>query len=189
MRSDVEPAPPGQISGPLRELRPRGFAQSAISRKHRGKPMLNALKNLFAELSAAEAATSAAAEQRQLRLAVAGLLHEMTRADMTQSPEETRTAVAAVVNMFGLPDAQAQALLDEAGLQRLTSYFDPAFIIKRLLSMEQRCALVENLWRVAFADAELDVYEDQFVRKIADLLYVSNTECMLARQRARMAMT
>jgi len=38
---------------------------------------------------------------------------------------------------------------------------------------------------VAFADDELDVYEDQFVRKIADLLYVSNTECMLARQRAK----
>jgi uncharacterized tellurite resistance protein B-like protein len=151
--------------------------------------MLNALKNLLAELSTGEAATSAATEQRQLRLAVAGLLHEMTRADMNQSPEETRTAVAAMVKMFGLPNAQAQALFDEAGSRRLTSYFDPASIIKRLLSFEQRCALVENLWRVAFADAELDVYEDQFVRKIADLLYVPNTECMLARQRARTATT
>jgi uncharacterized tellurite resistance protein B-like protein len=151
--------------------------------------MLNALKNFFAELSPAEATPSAAAEQRQLRLAAAGLLHEMTRADMKQSPEESRTAVAAMVEMFGLPDEQAQGLLDEAGSQRLTSYFDPASIIKRLFSIEQRCALVENLWRVAFADAELDVYEDQFVRKIADLLYVPNTECMLARQRARTAVT
>jgi uncharacterized tellurite resistance protein B-like protein len=38
---------------------------------------------------------------------------------------------------------------------------------------------------VAFADGELDVYEDQFVRKIADLIYVPNTQCMLARQRVR----
>ena len=84
---------------------------------------------------------------------------------------------------------EALALLEEAGSQRLTSYFEPVSIIKRLLSIEQRCALVENLWRVAFADAELDIYEDQFVRKIADLIYVPNTECMLARGRAKNSVT
>jgi uncharacterized tellurite resistance protein B-like protein len=119
-------------------------------------------------------------------MAVAGLLHEMIRVDSKQAPEETRAAITGLVGMFGLPDIEARALLDEAGLQRLTSYFDPASTIKRLLSIEQRIVLVENLWRVAFADGELDVYEDQLVRKIADLLYVSNTECMLARQRAKM---
>ena len=147
--------------------------------------MLNALKTLFAEFSVGDGTTPVVTEQRQLQLAVAGLLHEMTRVDSRQSPEESLTAAAALVKMFGLPDLEALALLDEAGSQRLTSYFDPATIIKRLLSIEQRSALVENLWRVAFADGELDVYEDQFVRKIADLIYVPNTQCMLARQRAR----
>ena len=147
--------------------------------------MLTALKNIFAELSGGDAAVSAISEQHQLRTAVAALLHEMMRVDATQAPEEARTAVAGLASMFGLPDQEAKVLLDEAGLKRLTSYFDPASTIKRLLSLEQRIVLVENLWRVAFADSKLDVYEDQFVRKIADLLYVPNTECMLARQRAR----
>jgi uncharacterized tellurite resistance protein B-like protein len=147
--------------------------------------MLIALKNLFAEFSGG-ATEPAVSEQRQLQLAVAGLLHEMIRVDSRQRPEEIQTAVAGLVGMFGLADAEARTLLDEAGSQRLTSYFDPASTIKRLLSIERRSLLVENLWRVAFADAELDVYEDQFVRKIADLLYVPNTECMLARQRAKM---
>ena len=147
--------------------------------------MLIALKNFFIELSGGHAAKPAIAEQQQLRLAVAGLLHEMTRIDQKQSPEEARPAAAALMKMFGLSEPEAQALLGEAGSQRLTSYFAPASIIKRLLSLEQRSALIESLWRVAFADAELDVYEDQLVRKIADLIYVPNTECMLARQRAR----
>lgn len=147
--------------------------------------MLNALKALFAEISAGGDTTPAVTEQRQLQLAVAGLLHEMMRVDSRRSPEEAGTAVAALVQMFGLTDAEALALLDEAGSQRLTSYFDPASIIKRLLSLEQRTVLIENLWRVAFADTALDVYEDQFVRKIAHLIYVPNTESMLARQRAR----
>ena len=147
--------------------------------------MLTALKNIFAEISGGDAAASAISEQQQLRMAVAALLHEMMRVDAQQTPEETRTAQAGLVGMFGLPEPEAKALLDEAGTKRLTSYFDPASTIKRVLSMEQRTVLVENLWRVAFADGELDVYEDQFVRKIANLLYVSNTECMLARQRAK----
>ncbi len=147
--------------------------------------MLSALKTLFAEFSAGGGTTPAVTEQRQLQLAVASLLHEMMRVDSRQNPEESITAVAALVQMFGLPDSEALALLDEAGSQRLTSYFDPASIIKRLLSLEQRTVLIENLWKVAFADADLDVYEDQFVRKIADLIYVPNTECMLARGRAK----
>ncbi|MBC8007844.1 MAG: TerB family tellurite resistance protein [Prolixibacteraceae bacterium] len=151
--------------------------------------MFIALKNLIAEISGGEAAASAISEQQQLRMAVAVLLHEMMRVDSKRGVEETQTAIAGLVGMFGLPDLEAKALLDEAASQRLTSYFNPASTIKRLLSLEQRSILVENLWRVAFSDAELDVYEDQFVRKIADLLYVPNTECMLARQRAKNAVT
>ncbi len=147
--------------------------------------MLTALKNLFAEVSGGENAVAALSEQHELRMAVAGLLHEMMRMDSKQTPEETQTASEALVGMFGLPDLEAKALLDEAGRTRLMSYFDPASIIKRVLSLEQRITLVENLWRVAFADSDLDVYEDQFVRKIAHLIYVPNTECMLARQRAK----
>ena len=147
--------------------------------------MLSMLKNLFAEVSGGGAAATAIAEQHHLRMAVAALLHEMMRIDAKQTLQERQTAVAGLVGMFGLPEPEASALLEEAGAQRLTSYFNPASTIKDMLSLEQRCILVENLWRVAFADGELDVYEDQFVRKIADLIYVPNTQCMLARQRVR----
>ena len=147
--------------------------------------MLTALKNIFAEIAGGDAAASAISEEHQLRMSVAALLHEMMRVDAEETAEEARTACAGLVGMFGIPEPEAKALLDEAGTKRLTSYFDPASTIKRVLSLGQRSVLVENLWRVAFADGELDVYEDQFVRKIADLLYVSNTECMLARQRAK----
>ncbi len=147
--------------------------------------MLTALKNLFAEVSGGDSAVAAISEQHELRKAVAGLLHEMMRMDSKQMPQETQTASEALVAMFGLPDLEAKALLEEAGNTRLTSYFDPASVIKRVLSLEQRIILVENLWRVAFADSDLDVYEDQFVRKIAHLIYVPNTECMLARQRVK----
>ncbi len=51
--------------------------------------------------------------------------------------------------------------------------------------MEQRIALIEHLWRIAHAHGPLDLYEDHFVRKIAHLLHVPNTQTMLARSRAQ----
>ena len=49
----------------------------------------------------------------------------------------------------------------------------------------ERVRLIEHLWSVAYSDGGLDPYEDHYVRKIGHLLYVSNTDIMLARNRAR----
>lgn len=147
--------------------------------------MLGTLKGLLADLAGKNPAETGEPERRQLEMAVAGLLHEMMRADLKEKPEERTAMGAALASMFEISDADTGRLIDQAGAHRYTSYFGPVGVIKRLLGLEQRTALVEHLWRVAFADSELDPYEDHFVRKIAHLLYVPNTDAMLARQRAK----
>ena len=146
--------------------------------------MLGRLKGLLAGLSD-KPVGGGEPERRQLELAVAGLLHEMMRADLKERAEEHDAMRAALQGLFGTDAASADEVMSHAGNHRYTSYFGPVGVIKRLLTQDQRAAFVEHLWRVAFADSELDPYEDHFVRKIAHLLYVPNTEAMLARQRAR----
>jgi len=147
--------------------------------------MLGSLKGLLAGLAGKGPGDAGEPERRQLEMAVAGLLHEMMRADSKEKPEERSAMGTALAAMFEMNDADASRLIDQAGSHRYTSYFGPVAVIKRLLGLEQRTALVEHLWRVAFADSELDPFEDHFVRKIAHLLYVPNTDAMLARQRAK----
>ena len=147
--------------------------------------MLGSLKGLLAGLAGSNRAVTGETEMRQLQEAMASLLREMMRADFEEKPEERTAMSAALAAMFELSDADAGHLIDQAGVHRHTSYFGPVTVIKRLVGLEQRTALVEHLWRIAFADSELDPYEDHFVRKIAHLLYVSNTDAMLARQRAK----
>jgi uncharacterized tellurite resistance protein B-like protein len=149
--------------------------------------MLGKLKGLLAELGAAGGSQVAESERTQLETAVTGLLLEMMRVDLKEKPEEAAAARTALGAMFGLDTQATDALIARTGAHRYTSYFGPVGVIKRLLDLEQRIVLVEHLWRIAFADTELDPYEDHFVRKIAHLLYVSNTDAMLARQRARSA--
>lgn len=146
--------------------------------------MLGRLKGLLAGL-AEKPVGGGEPERRQLELAVAGLLHEMMRADMKERAEEHGAMQSALQALFDMDPAAADSVIAHAGNHRYTSYFGPVGVIKRLLGLEQRTALVEHLWHVAFADNELDPYEDHFVRKIAHLLYVPNTEAMLARQRAK----
>jgi uncharacterized tellurite resistance protein B-like protein len=148
--------------------------------------MLRAIKRVF---DAAQGDTHAVSghKRRQLQLAVAVLLHEARRADYVEGDEESVTAELALVEIFGLERRESAALLQEgrARAQQLTSFYAPVSVVKREFSLPERIRLVEHLWRVAFTDGRLNLYEDHYVRKIAHLLYVPNTESMLARNRAR----
>jgi uncharacterized tellurite resistance protein B-like protein len=148
--------------------------------------MLRAIKRF---LAAAQADTPAvpAHERRQLQLAVAVLVHEARRADYAERDDESGIAVRALAEIFDLEPHEAAALLEQgrARAQQLTSFYAPLTVIKREFSLEDRIRLVEHLWRITFVDGQLNLYEDHYVRKIAHLLYVPNTQSMLARNRAR----
>lgn len=153
--------------------------------------MLRALKRALGA-PADESHPGAPHERRQLELAVAVLVHEARRADYEDADlKESDAGVAALRDLFGLEAAQAAELLAEGRekAQHLTSFYAPVTVIKREYSVPERIRLVEHLWRVSFADGLLNPYEDHYVRKIAHLLYVPNTDSMLARNRARGART
>src|SRR5687767_477129 len=142
--------------------------------------MLKAIKRV---LAAAQAETPAvpAHERRQLQLAVAVLVHEARRADYAEGDDdESVAAERALAEIFGLQPHESAALLKEgrARAGQLTSFYAPLTVIKREFSLEPRILLVEHLWRITFADGQLNLYEDHYVRKIAHLLYVPNTQSM-----------
>ena len=145
--------------------------------------MLNKLRKLFDD----PARHRPHLEVRHLEVAVACLLHETTRVDLDELDEEHRVAGDALVQLFGVSAAESDALLAQGRekARHLTSYYAPVSVIKRDWGQAHRVQLVEYLWRIAYADGKLDPHEDHYVRKIAHLLYVPNTQSMLARNRAR----
>jgi uncharacterized tellurite resistance protein B-like protein len=148
--------------------------------------MLKSIKRMMGA-AGAEAAALSGHERRPLQLAVAVLVHEARRADAEEAREESDAGERALAELFGLDAGEARELLAQGREKaaHLTSFYAPLAVIKREYDMEQRIRLVEHLWRVSFADGALGLYEDHYVRKIAHLLYVPNTQCMLARNRAR----
>lgn len=146
--------------------------------------MFTALKKVFDE---AFGENLTPAEARHVEAAVASLLHESMRVDLEHNGSERDMALAALAHLFGLSDADATRLLIEGREQAsaLTSYYAPVATIKQDFPLERRVALIEHLWRIVYADGELHRDEEHYVRKIAHLLHVPNTQVMLARSRAR----
>jgi uncharacterized tellurite resistance protein B-like protein len=72
---------------------------------------------------------------------------------------------------------------DEAG--DATDYYQFTSLINRQFSAAQKERVIELMWEVAYADADLSAHEQHVVRKIADLLHVPHRAYIAAKLRAR----
>ncbi len=124
--------------------------------------------------------------EHRLQVVTAALFVEMCRADAQVAHEEMEVVMAAVRTTFHLHAEEAQDLLRLAegeadgaiSLYEFTSHINDHF------SPPEKCKLIENLWRVAYADSVLDKHEEYLVRKVADLIHVPHRDFMRAKHRA-----
>ena len=149
--------------------------------------MIDGIKDFFNQFIATDNAASDAARQHALEIATAALLLEMMRMDSTVTDEETAIVTRLLQTRFGLTAKELDTLLRFAAeeARQATDYFQFTSLINKHFSQEKKIEVVENLWQVAFADGQLDAHEQHFMRKIADLLYISHADYVAAKQRAR----
>ena len=87
---------------------------------------------------------------------------------------------------FHLEPEDAAELVNRAteeaeGLVSLHSFTD---VLHENLSEDEKASIVRLLWNVAYADGNLDKYEDSLVLKISDLLHVSRGRVMSLKHEA-----
>jgi uncharacterized tellurite resistance protein B-like protein len=128
--------------------------------------------------------------ERELQVAMAVLLVQILRADLKIEEGETETVVGAVENVLGLEHDEAFELVKVAARHARSSVSLRAALepVDRCLTRLQRVELVEWLWRIAFADAELASQEEYLVRKISDFLSLSTADLIEAKVRAKEAL-
>lgn len=148
--------------------------------------MLQSLRNLF-DIFSGPAERSADEEQRALQLATAVLLVEVMRADGGNQPAEQHTVVAALRDKFALSDDELAQLVAQATRTAETAYDFHHFTsaINDHFAHPLKIQIIENMWQVAYADADLGALENHLISKIAGLLYVTHGEYIAAKMRAR----
>lgn len=124
--------------------------------------------------------------EHTLELCAAVLMLEIALADEGIDAAEHDVIVAAIREHFHLDPSEAVALVDLARQQvkDASSLHEFTRAINTDLSREEKTTVIELLWRVAGADSVIHKYEEYFIRKIADLLYVSHTDYIRAKHRA-----
>ncbi|KTF13310.1 TerB family tellurite resistance protein [Pseudoalteromonas sp. H105] len=122
-------------------------------------------------------------QEHDLKTAVAALLIEVMRADTEQQDEELKALSATLKKYFELTDTQVDELMQSASksLDDAIDYFQFSKQINNQCSAQQRIDIVELLWRLAYADGQLDPQEEYVVRRVANLLYVTHEDFIAAK--------
>jgi uncharacterized tellurite resistance protein B-like protein len=120
-------------------------------------------------------------------MAAAMLLLEVAWADQKISDVELEATRKAIESMFHLAPEQVQQLVDRARAEHETaiSMYPFTRAVNDTLSMDEKRALILELWRLAGADDGGEPHEEYTIRRIADLLYVSHEDFIAAKLAAR----
>jgi uncharacterized tellurite resistance protein B-like protein len=121
-----------------------------------------------------------------LNLAVAALLVEILRADFDVGGAERKTVIDSVGRLLALPVEASRALVADAerGIDRSHDLYQFTSQVNRSFSDAEKLRVVEQLWRVAKADAVVHKYEEHLIRRISDLLHVPHAGFIAAKLRA-----
>ncbi len=124
--------------------------------------------------------------EHTLELCAAVLMMEIALADSGFGEEERRVIEDAIRHHFHLDEDETAALIETAGgeVDHAVSLHEFTSIVNESLTREEKTTIIELLWKVAFADQVINKYEEYFIRKISDLLYVSHKDYIRAKHRA-----
>lgn len=143
--------------------------------------MLNRIKRIFA----AQGTDTAAPKHDALKLASAALLVEAAVLDGDFDAAERATIKRLLKDHFSLDSHQVAELIEEAEatVADANELYTLARTVKDGVDIDERTAIIEMLWEVAYADGEVHDYEANLVRRLAGLLYVSDRDSGEARKR------
>lgn len=143
--------------------------------------MLGALKKLFAVEDVVPDS------DQLLSKAAALLMLEVAGADDHYDDRERQVMLQSIAHTYQLSEVECQELLDlaEQESKELLSLQSLTRMLVDECTEAQRQYLVQQLWRVAYADGNLDKYEEHIIRRIADLLYIPHSGFIQAKLSAQ----
>ena len=125
-------------------------------------------------------------EPLDVKLAEAVLLVEVMMADNRVDEQELQGIHEVLEQEFALTRAEQDEVIEAA--EQMVRESNDLFRFTQCLNdhfdVERKYQFIVTLWRIAFADGELDQYEDHMIRKINELLYLHHSHFIRAKHEA-----
>ena len=147
--------------------------------------MLKSLKVFFERSIQDSADQGMSVLDNRVELAAAVLMIEISLADSSIDNAELAVIKKALIAHFNIGADQVDELIDLARreVDLAVSLHDFTRMLNDSMDASEKIQVIELLWQVAFADAVLDKYEEYYIRKIADLLYISHKDYIRTKHR------
>lgn len=139
--------------------------------------MLTKLQKFFEQYLGKETESTIPLERR-LQMASAALMVEMLHVDEQVTAEEDEKLRQLLLQRFHLDASEIESLIDLAHNEKhdATDYYQFTSLLNTHYSQQQKIDLVEDLWKLAYADHQLDKYEEHLLRRLAELLHVPHKD-------------
>lgn len=126
-------------------------------------------------------------DQLDIKHAAAALMVEVMAADQQWDDIEAEKIKQLLNDELGITESEASDILQEASDKQKSAHdlYQFTSVVNEQYSNEQKYQLLIQLWLVAFADGQIDRYEEHMIRKLAELLHLAHSQFIRAKIQAR----
>lgn len=144
--------------------------------------MIDSLKRWFENLSGNQN-SDAVQSQEKINLCCFSLMVITANIDATFDESEYRAIQELGRDLFSLDNETIDEIVGDAKQQAndSTSLYEFTSLIHENLSENDKFKLIVGLWKIAFADGEVDKYEEHVIRRVAELIYLDHSRFTEAR--------
>jgi uncharacterized tellurite resistance protein B-like protein len=145
--------------------------------------MRDILKRFFGKGTGLNSTAVGQKTPHDILVAVCALFVEMARLDETFTPAEMETILSILKEKYGLSQEHAEALITEAEreLQQSIDLWQFSNLINENYSNEEKIEIIEILWRIVYIDGKMDRYEHYLMKKLKNLLRLSQKQLIDAK--------
>ncbi len=110
--------------------------------------------------------------------ACSALLIEVAYADKNFDESEINSLKESLKETYNIDEEIINELISDAKktVDESTSLYEYTRVVNDEFDYSDKLELLSRIWKLAFADGNLDKYEDHLIRKISDLIHISHSD-------------
>ena len=110
--------------------------------------------------------------------ACSALLIEVAYADKVLDESEINSLRESLKETYDIDEQIIDELISEAKktVDESTSLYEYTRVVNDEFNYSDKLELLSRIWKLAFADGNLDKFEDHLIRKISDLVHISHSD-------------
>ncbi|MDA9608862.1 TerB family tellurite resistance protein [SAR86 cluster bacterium] len=146
--------------------------------------MINFIKSIFKKTSEEVEINE---DHDEVMIAAISLMIEVSLADNVMDLTEINQLKKVLLDKFKITELKIDELIESASKNQesSTSLYEFTRKINDDYDFSDKEKLITSMWEIAYADGNIDKYEEYVIRKVSDLIYISHEDFIKSKQRAK----